>query len=173
MMSEQRLSDDVSLYGLDEQLIRDTADALVEMGGTFEDNERLALAAATGMVRLNEAVDDLSENYSSKYDKALKEFQADTDALSKAQRKNSDTMKSFTKTLAGLLDVTEDFIDADMLDALDPKDLEKAAKGDVSAIRRISEAMAECKAKSYGLTEEYKNFKEAMDDLAEKEGDYA
>jgi hypothetical protein len=56
-----------------------------------------------------------------------------------------------------------------MLDALDPKDLEKAAKGDASAIRRISEAMAECKAKSYGLTEEYKNFKEAMDDLAENE----
>jgi hypothetical protein len=45
--------------------------------------------------------------------------------------------------LAGLLGTSEDMIDADLLSAIDPKDFEKAAKGDEKAIERIRDAFIE------------------------------
>jgi hypothetical protein len=60
--------------------------------------------------------------------------------MDKAMAKNSESAKKLRKSLAGLLDTQEDMVDSDLLEAIDPKDLEKAAKGDIAAINRIRDA---------------------------------
>jgi hypothetical protein len=56
---------------------------------------------------------------------------------------NSESGKKLKQSLAGLLGTTEDLIDVDLLDAIDPKDFDAASKGDEAAIQRIRDAFVD------------------------------
>jgi hypothetical protein len=131
---------------------------------SVEDLNEANKDAAIRYARLNAAVDDLNSNYDT-YEDILKDFsKAATDA-DKAMIANSEDGKALKKSIAGLLNVTEDLIDVDLLAAIDPKDFKKAAEGDEDAIERIRSAFIKLQAEVYDI--DFDMLKTELDELQE------
>jgi hypothetical protein len=86
-----------------------------------EEKAAIATDAATRYVRLQEAVMDLSENYED-YNDVLTDIQDTSSDVDKAMLANSENGKKLRGSLAKLLGTSEDLVDADLLDAIDPDD---------------------------------------------------
>ena len=110
-----------------------------------EEMAEIATDAATRYIRLQEAVIDLSENYED-YNSVLTDINNASSDVDKAMLANSESGKKLRGSLAKLLGTTEDLIDADLLDAIDPEDFKKAAKGDEAAIERIRNSFIDLQA---------------------------
>ena len=144
-------------YGLEAEVLEDAADGFLKVAEAgkeeyqiLKDDAEALKDASVRYVRLNEAVLDLADNYDD-YAKVLKDISESTDEVDKAMIANSKSGKALQKSLAGLLGTSEDMIDADLLSAIDPKDFEKAAKGDEKAIGRIRDAFIELQAEANGI----------------------
>ena len=175
-----RAGEAAAAYGVEASAIEDVARSMLEMADAGEeeyqylkDSPELASDAATRYVRLQEAIEDLKDNYE-EYGEELTKLRKTEDKLDKANLSNSETFKKLKKSLANLLDTSEEFMDVDFLDKLDPKDLEKAAKGDEKAIERIQDAFtdyiqevnaAEAPDMFKTSKEEAEAFKQTMDSL--------
>ena len=174
---------EIESYGLDPEEYKEVAEAIEDMGAAGEewyeelkdDQEALNEAtkdASVRYMRMNDAIEDLYDNYED-YSGALKDVQKAQTKADKALAANTETAKKLRGSLAGLLGVTEDLIDADLLDAISPDDLEAAANGDAAAIERIRDAWIELQAAEYmgedaiaGLKSELDSFNDgAMLDL--------
>lgn len=144
--------------GLDAEEVDNVSDALLEMSESgakgyeiLKDDAEALHDAAVRTVRVNEAVVDLSENYDS-YAEVLEDVKKSTNAVDKAMAMNTDSGKDLKKSLANLLDTSEDLIDANLLDAIDPKDFKKAAEGDEEAIERIRDSFERLQAEANGIS---------------------
>lgn len=168
-----RIAPEAEEFGLDPEEIQDIAEAFHDMGeageegfeGLGEDSEEAAEAAKDAAVRykrLNNAVIDLSENYD-EYKDVLGDLKSASNDVDKAVVKNSDSYKKLKTSLAGLLGTTEDFIDADLMEAIDPKDLQKAAEGDEAAIERIRDSFIRLQAEAAGI--DFNGLKSELNDL--------
>ena len=170
-------SKEIEEYGLDASLIQDLKQEFNDVNSALQifneetgELEKAALSvedlneankdAAIRYARLNEAVDDLNSNYET-YNTLLEDLAEATDDVDKAMIANSKDGKALQKSLAGLLGTTEDFIDADLLEAIDPKDFKKAAEGDEDAIERIRDAFIKLQAEANGI-----DFEGLRDELA-------
>lgn len=158
-------------FGVDPEIVEDVKDAFLDMAEAGEDgyeslegNEEAAQDAALRYVRLQEAVKDLCDNYED-YDQVLTDVQKSTSKADKAMAANSESGQKLKKSLAGLLGTTEDLISTDLLDAIDPKDFEKAAKGDEAAIGRIRDSFIQLEADAAGI--DFSGLKNELDGLAE------
>lgn len=115
--------------------------------------------------RLNDAIEDIYDNYDN-YTDVLKQVKTATDNASRAEAANSDNAKKLKKSLAGLLDTSEDFIDADLLAAIDPDDFEGAANGDINAIERIRNKFIELEGQMADLdADEIQQLQDALNEL--------
>ena len=122
--------------------------------------------AAVRYKRLNNAVEDLAENYED-YSNELKKIQKLENKNEKTLALTGDTAKKLKKSLADLINTSEEFIDIDFLDAIDPKDFKAAANGDEAAIRRIQQAFAAAQADALGLGNISEDLKNELAGLAE------
>ena len=146
----------------------DYNDELSKGDGMLKSDAEAAKDAAVRYARLNEAIEDLYDNYD-KYEEVLndlKKAESDQDKAFVAASKSGAALK---KSLAGLLDTSEDLLDANFLDAIDPKDLEKAAMGDEKAIKRIRDAFIDAQAAAADLADDpsLEKFKNDLDSLAD------
>ena len=160
-------------YDLDPEMVSEVAEAFVEAGKagdemykTLVDNADEAAQVARTYIRVNNAVLDLSEHYED-YAGILKQVQDAHNKQDKAMIANSTSAKKFKTSLAGLLDVSEDFIDADLLDAIDPKDFDAASKGDAKAIENIRSELIKLQADAEGIN--FEGLKKDIDDLANED----
>lgn len=169
-------------YNLSAESIRDVANEFQELAEagdeqyvSLKDNANLATDSAVAHLRLNEAVLELAENQED-YIQILKDYQSNTKKADKATLANEDSCEDLRKSLAKLLNVTEDMVDADLLDAIDPDDFNKAAKGDEAAIERIRKAYIDLEAQAHNADvtpdlqvseQEIAEFKNMLDSLAD------
>lgn len=183
---DAEIKEDAKVFDLDEGMLKEVAEAFTDLADSenesydsLENNAEAIGDAATRYVRLQDAVLDLSENYDD-YNQVLKDIRGASNNLDKAYIANSKNGQALKKSLAGLLGTTEDLIDADLLEAIDPEDFEKAARGDEKAIEKIGEAFIDVQAKSIdtgdvlveGFTtaeEEAESFKDFLSDFSDGE----
>lgn len=148
------------------KVMRETNDELSKGENMLESNAEAATDAAVRFKRLDSGIEDLYDNFDD-YIEALEAIQKEENDLDKAMAMNTKTMANFKKALANILDTSEDLIDTNLIDALDPDTLEKAAMGDADAIREIQHAFidAQMEGQNFGQTaDELKNY---LDNLAE------
>ena len=166
-------AEQANMYDLNANEIEDISDAFLEMAESGEeqyqilkeDGEALTDAAVRYM-RLNEAIEDLYNNYDD-YSDVLEEVQEAEDDLSKASAANTKTAQNLKKSLASLIGTSEDFVDVNLLDAIDPEDFKAAAEGDVEAIERIRDEFVRLQAEANGI--DFEGLKSELDGLAEGE----
>ena len=142
----------------------DMAEAGEEGYEGLNENAELASEAATRYVRLQDAVLDLSENYEDYVD-VLKDVRSASNKVDKGYAANSESGKKLKKSLAGLLGTTEDLINADLLEAIDPNDFKAAASGDEAAIGRIRDSFIKLQAEANGI--DFEGLKNEIDGLKE------
>lgn len=141
----------------------DTNEELAKQEGMLKANAEAASDAAIRYKRLNEAVQDLYDNYD-KYEEVLKDLkkaQSDLDIISIS---NTKTAKELRKTIAGLLNTSEDLIDGKFLKGLDLKDVEQAAMGNINGLRN---AFIRAQGEMHNLSEEAEDFINTIDSLEE------
>ena len=129
---------------------RDMAEAGVEGMEALKNDEEAVKDATVRYMELNEAIEDIYDNYKD-YTQVLKDVRNATSKADRAMAANSDSAKKLKVSMAGLLGTTEDMIDADFLAAIDPKDFEAAANGNADAIERIRNQFIQLKAEMYGI----------------------
>ena len=129
---------------------RDMAEAGVEGMEALKNDEEAVKDATVRYMELNEAIEDIYDNYKD-YTQVLKDVRNATSKADRAMAANSDTAKKLRVSMAGLLGTTEDMIDADFLATIDPKDFEAAANGNVDAIERIRHQFIQLKAEMYDI----------------------
>ena len=164
--------DQANIYNLDASTLKDVAKGFRELGEeghkaykNIKDDSEALVDAARVYMRMNEAIVDLKENYDD-YSKTLNAIQKAQNPMDKAMAKNSESAKKLRKSLAGLLDTQEDMIDSNLLEVINPQDLEKAAKGDIAAINRIRDAFIDLQVKGIeGIDAE--KFKQELNALEE------
>ena len=166
-----KTSEDAKAFGLDPEMLQEVAEGFADMAEAGEEgydslneNAELASDAATRYVRLQDAVLDLSDNYDD-YADVLKGVRSASDKVDKGYAANSESGKKLKKSLAGLLGTTEDLIDADLLEAIDPGDFKAAAAGDEAAIGRIRDSFMQLQAEANGI--DFTKLKEEIDGLDE------
>jgi septal ring factor EnvC (AmiA/AmiB activator) len=115
--------------GLEADDVEELARAFQKMGKagqegyeSLADDAEAATDAAVRYKRLNNAVEDLADNYDD-YADALKDIRKASTSSDKALAAQTSTAKSLKTSLAGLLDTSEDLIDADFMSSIDPDDL--------------------------------------------------
>jgi chromosome segregation ATPase len=111
--------------GLEADDVEELARAFQKMGKAGQEGyESLAddAEAATDAAVINNAVEDLADNYDD-YADALKDIRKASTSSDKALAAQTSTAKSLKTSLAGLLDTSEDLIDADFMSSIDPDDL--------------------------------------------------
>jgi chromosome segregation ATPase len=129
---------------------RDMAEAGVEGMEALKNDEEAVKDATVRYMELNEAIEDIYDNYKD-YTQVLKDVRNATSKADRAMAANSDSAKKLKVSMAGLLGTTEDMIDADFLATIDPKDFEAAANGNADAIERIRNQFVQLKAEMYGI----------------------
>ena len=166
-----KTSEDAKAFGLDPEMLQEVAEGFADMAEAGEEgydslneNAELASDAATRYIRLQDAVLDLSDNYDD-YADVLKGVRSASDEVDKGYAANSESGKKLKKSLAGLLGTTEDLIDADLLEAIDPGDFKAAAAGDEAAIGRIRDSFMQLQAEANGI--DFTGLKEEIDGLEE------
>ena len=129
---------------------RDMAEAGVEGMEALKNDEEAVKDATVRYMELNEAIEDIYDNYKD-YTQVLKDVRNATSKADRAMAANTDSAKKLKVSMAGLLGTTEDMIDADFLATIDPKDFEAAANGNADAIERIRHQFIQLKAEMYGI----------------------
>ena len=129
---------------------RDMAEAGVEGMEALKNDEEAVKDATVRYMELNEAIEDIYDNYKD-YTQVLKDVRKATSKADRAMAANTDSAKKLKVSMAGLLGTTEDMIDADFLATIDPKDFEAAANGNADAIERIRNQFIQLKAEMYGI----------------------
>ena len=129
---------------------RDMAEAGVEGMEALKNDEEAVKDATVRYMELNEAIEDIYDNYKD-YTQVLKDVRNATSKADRAMAANTDSAKKLKVSMAGLLGTTEDMIDADFLATIDPKDFEAAANGNADAIERIRNQFIQLKAEMYGI----------------------
>lgn len=119
--------------GLDTSEVQGYADYLKD---TFDMAEEGATESARAIMKMNQGITTLSENW--------EEWNS---ILKKSDKTSQEYYKAMTQTrkaLSDVLDVSEDFIDADFVSSAENLELiGKAAKGDEKAIDALGKALAE------------------------------
>ena len=146
-------------FGLEADAVEEVAKAFLDADNSL--TAETAVDAAVRYIRLNSAVEDLKDNWED-YTKELKEVQTATNKIEKAQLSSSKTMQKLKSTLAGLIGTTEEYIDLDLLDAINPDDILKAAQGDEEAIARIRDAFIDAQMAELGLAEQSQALKDEL-----------
>lgn len=146
-------------FGLEADAIEEVAKAFLDADNSL--TAETAVDAAVRYMRLNSAIEDLKDNWED-YTKELKEVQTATNKIEKAQLSSSKTMQKLKSTLAGLIGTTEEYINLDLLDAINPDDILKAAQGDEEAIARIRDAFIDAQMAELGLTEQSQALKDEL-----------
>ena len=118
--------------------------------------------AAKEYLRLNKAVADLNENQE-EYNSILQDLKAG--GPQKYTAALTDEFKNLKKSIAGLIDTSEEFVDIDFIANLDPKVLQKAAKGDVEAINSIRDSFLETQMTALGMKDKIDETQAALDSL--------
>ena len=144
---------------------RDMAEAGVEGMEALKNDEEAVKDATVRYMELNEAIEDIYDNYKD-YTQVLKDVRNATSKADRAMAANTDSAKKLKVSMAGLLGTTEDMIDVDLLAAIDPKDFEAAANGNADAIERIREKFIELQYDGLNAIEPLGfGLKELMDEL--------
>ena len=146
------------------EVFRDLADAGAEGYEALREDEEAVKDSTVRYLRMNEAIEDLYDNYDDYVD-VLKDVKSAGSKADKVMAANSDNAKALRKSLAGLLGTSEDLVGADLLDAIDPKDFEAAANGDIDAIERIREAFIELQASEYLAEDAIEGLKSELADF--------
>ena len=111
--------------------IQEAADSMEDFNDNMSDEE--AKVVAKGIMKMNDAIDDLANNFDDWKD-VLKKSTKGSEEYSKA-------LKGTQKAVSNLLDVSEDYVSDDFIvEHLD--DIEKAATGDAEAIDNLKAALA-------------------------------
>lgn len=134
------------LNGLDADELKDYADYLQEAAKSateaaegmadFNDNmsDKEAKIVAKGIMKMNDAIDDLADNFSDWQD-VLKKSSKDSEEYSKA-------LTNTQKAIGQLLDISEDYVSEDFITKhLD--EIKKAATGNADAIDDLRAALAQ------------------------------
>ena len=165
ILDEQKAQNIIDASGLDEESVRNVANAFQEMYKALSLNEEEATRAAVKYMNLQNAVLDLNDNLTD-YKKVLKDLKDSSNALNKSLVKNSENYKKLRTSVANLIGTSEDLADAFFdSDLFDPKALEKAAKGDIKAIEDIQKSFA-----SFNLNkpmEQIEEFCKSINDIPE------
>ena len=112
--------------------IQEAADSMEDFNDNMSDEE--AKIVAKGIMKMNDAIDDLADNFDNWKD-VLKKSTKGSEEYSKA-------LKGTQKAVSNLLDVSEDYVSDDFIvEHLD--DIEKAATGDAEAIDNLKAALAD------------------------------
>lgn len=156
------LMNEAQQYGIDPEELSNYIDAfedynmeLAQGEGTLTATDQAAEQAALRYARLNKGVQDVAKN-TDDYVAVLKASKKATDAVSKANIKNEDSYKDLRKSLANILNTSEDLVDIDFMQNLNPADLEALAKGGdaaAAALDRIQSQFIETQAKAAGFSE--------------------
>ncbi len=178
-LREQAASEKIAAeLDLDEdslQFADDMAEAFNEANAEIAANEGMLVNdseavsdAAVRFTKLNEAVEDLYDNFDD-YEKILIDVQSAQSKMDKALVLADKDAANFRKSLAKLVDTSEDFIDTNFIDAIDPDDLEKAAMGDEKAIGRIRDAFIDAQAAAADLADDPSlgDFKNQLAEMAD------
>ena len=135
-------------YGIEAERISELAKILAEGNEALLNNSELATDAAVRNIRLNDAVEDLYDNWDD-YKEILDMVNSTTydsvDAIKKEIRQSGKLSSTFSKlksSVAGLLNVSEDMFGDDFI-IKNMNKIKKAAEGDEEAIKELQEAAAE------------------------------
>lgn len=169
----ERSSEQAAQYDLEAQDVKSLANAYKEMGEAGIDGYEImakdaeaATDAAVRYIRLNNGVSDLADNYDD-YAEVLKNVKKASSATDKAFEMQTDTGKKLKKSLADVLDTSEDLIDAKLVNAIDPKTFKKAADGDITAIESIRKSFVKMQAEANGI--DFSGLQNELDNLKEGE----
>lgn len=156
------LMSEAQQYGIDPEDLSNYIDAfedynmeLAQGEGTLTATDQAAEQAALRYARLNKGVQDVAKN-TDDYVAVLKASKKATDAVSKANLKNEDSYKDLRKSLANILNTSEDLVDIDFMQNLNPADLKALAQGGdaaAAALDRIQSQFIETQAKAAGFSE--------------------
>ena len=154
---DEVMENEFEMEGLDPDVAEDVADAFRDMAEAgvegmeaLKNDEEAVKDATVRYMELNEAIEDIYDNYKD-YTQVLKDVRNATSKADRAMAANTDSAKKLKVSMAGLLGTTEDMIDADFLATIDPKDFEAAANGNADAIERIRNQFIQLKAEMYGI----------------------
>ena len=135
-------------YGIEAERISKLAEVLAEGNEALLNNSELATDAAVRNIRLNDAVEDLYDNwddYSEILDMVNSTAYDSVDAIKKEIAQSGKLSSTFSKlksSVADLLDVSEDMFGDDFV-IKNMKKIKKAAEGDEKAIKELQEAATE------------------------------
>ena len=167
------VSKDAEAYELDEENLQEVAKGFQELADsgdkayeTIKDDAEGIADAATRYKRLNNAIEDLNKNYE-EYSEVLNDVKKATNAVEKNDRASTESAKKLKKSLADLLDTSEELIDTNFLEAIDPKDFQAAASGDEAAINRIRNSFIDAQADALNFEGDIAGLKSALAGLEE------
>lgn len=167
------VSKDAEAYELDEENLQEVAKGFQELADSgdkayenIKDDAEGIADAATRYKRLNNAIEDLNENYK-EYSEVLNDVKKATNAVEKNDRASTESAKKLKKSLADLLDTSEELIDTNFLEAIDPNDFQAAASGDEAAINRIRNSFIDAQADALNFKGDIAGLKSALAGLEE------
>lgn len=167
------VSKDAEAYELDEENLQEVAKGFQELADsgdkayeTIKDDAEGIADAATRYKRLNNAIEDLNKNYE-EYSEVLNDVKKATNAVEKNDRASTESAKKLKKSLADLLDTSEELIDTNFLEAINPKDFQAAASGDEAAINRIRNSFIDAQADALNFEGDIAGLKSALAGLEE------
>lgn len=167
------VSKDAEAYELDEENLQEVAKGFQELADsgdkayeTIKDDAEGIADAATRYKRLNNAIEDLNKNYE-EYSEVLNDVKKATNAVEKNDRASTESAKKLKKSLADLLDTSEELIDTNFLEAIDPKDFQAAASGNEAAINRIRNSFIDAQADALNFEGDIAGLKSALAGLEE------
>lgn len=159
-------------FGLDPKILRETAkeyNKLAKAGDkaykSLENNSEALVDAATNYMRLNRGISTIRQD-TNKYVSTLQRLKTTNDAGEKISLKFSDAMSELRTAISDVLNTSEELVDVDFLETLNPKDIEAAANGSIDAVNRIRDSFIDYQiqgVESFNKTdEEISKFKSAL-----------
>lgn len=112
------------------QYLQDIADSSDDLADNMSDNASKIVAKS--IMKMNDGIDELANNWEN-WSSILEDSQSSAEEYSEAMNGMRDTM-------ANLLDINEEFIDADFIKD-NMEDVKLAAEGDTEAIDRLKQAL--------------------------------
>lgn len=132
---------DLEKYDLEKEELEDYAKHLMnvssesgELAKTLETDAEASAKVAKSIMRMNNSVEELAENFDDWKDVMEKS--------SKESEEYHEALSGMQNAVADLLDTEEDYVSDDFLQS-HFEDIEKAAEGDAEAIDRLKQALAE------------------------------
>lgn len=151
--SAVRAGEAAAQYGLNAEYLEVLSDHIRELNPDLADSLEVVNQLAVEQARLNVAMEDINDNG----DKYVKTFEELSEYGKESVLANSDLSKSYEgmrKTVANMLNVSEDFADELLNNKENAEDFAKALKGDEKAIQNLNKVAAKETIHKLGLDDD-------------------